>query len=516
MHIPSHSKHPYPYPTIPVSKTSGSSPVLHPKTAHLQFPIPHHLHCNVQALNQSYPALTHVHKKQATEPILPHEQLSTLSSFRHPNTGQHNRAATDPQHPPPLPPCSGSPNANGNARPHTPPNVLRRKTAPRAQVPVSVHDKDPVEGGQQEYRAVLLSVISDSAQNMTGVGVGGGGGAVKGGRTPDIFYTSSPFGAGMPPRSRAATPQVNSRGASPAPFPTQDPEVEQEVPSCDTGCLLSLGAFKDSGVYRYTDSAYEEAKDKNDDEKGVKIPIQWTGGLPPPPAKERPPNPEHMSSVPMLPGGWQSTPETEHPPPPVPERLDMEVHDVDVDVHVASPEVMRNEEAGQRRSEAALVGVIPSAPSSPAPIASPSPALPSSPHTDNKACQVSGVSSGQGWVLINVEGKSVPTSPVSPAKEPSSSSSSSDLHDTNPLHKDASMSPAAKAIVIIDTVGQKEKDKDKDTPQSNSQVKQFLSLSQKPGEEEKERERKGSIRDRLRRLGTPEVKRNEDNRRSFD
>ncbi|KAK7056509.1 hypothetical protein VNI00_003065 [Paramarasmius palmivorus] len=468
------------------------------------------------------PALTHAHKKQATEPIPPHEQLSAPSSFRHPNTGQHNRAVTDPQHPPPLPPRSGSPNANANARPHTPPNVLRRKAAPRAQVPVSVHDEDPVEGGQQEYRAVLPSVISDSAQNMTGVGVGGGGGAVEGGRTPDVFYTSSPFGAGTPPRSRAATPQAASRGASPAPFPTQaqDPEPEQDVPSRDTGRLLSPGAFKDSGVYRYTDSAYEEAKDENDDEEGVKIPIQWTGGLPPPPAEERPPNPERMSSVPMLPGGWQSTPETEHPPPPAPERRDTEVHDVDV--RVASPEVMRNEEAGQRQSEAALVGVIPSAPSSPAPIASPSPALPSSPHTDNKARQVSGASSGQGWVLVNVEGKSTPTSPVSPAKEPSSSSSGSgsDPHDTNPLHKptsqNASMSPAAKAIVIIDAVGQKEKDKDKDTPRSNSRVKRFLSLSRKPGEEEKERERKGSIRDRLRRLGTPEVKRNEDNRRSFD
>ncbi|ESK87567.1 hypothetical protein Moror_1970 [Moniliophthora roreri MCA 2997] len=481
------------------------------------------------------PEPTVAHRRQMTEPlqVLPHSQLSLQQG--------HHRAATDQR--PQTPQRPHTPNAPSplSPRSQTPPSVLR-KAAPRAQVPISVHDEVDGEGmgmGEGEYRAVLPSVISEGVQDMTGVGVGVG-------RTPDVFYEAQPFAGAMTfplavshPIPRTPTPQSQSRGASPVPIqahsrgPSPSPYPEPQGPEEDlnhreTGTLLSPGTFK------ATDSSIRSSAFSDGDPETRTIPIEWTGVSSPTSPR---PETNRMSSVPKLPGGWRSTPtdekdsgiEVEESP-----GTKTPVHDANI--RVANPEIT---EQGRVKSEVGEMGVIP-VPGTPPPLPvrqeivappHPPPVHPSrierSEDKDKGKERNTSASSGQGWVLVNV-GSPAPlsssTSPV-PQGEPSSSSSAeTDPHDTNVLKKpmsgNASMSPAAKAIVIIDAVDAKKDKKTQDV--SKGKVKRFFSLSraQRDSDGVKERARSKSsagLSERLKRLGTPEVTRREGgDRRSFD
>ncbi|KAL0580305.1 hypothetical protein V5O48_001722 [Marasmius crinis-equi] len=468
------------------------------------------------------------HKRLATDPLPPHDTIPVS-----PVRGVHHRAVT-------AEPRAGSHSPRtGTPPPHSPAssgsNVLR-KAAPRAQIPVSVHDGDLPDG--MEYRTILPSVVPEGVPNMTGVGA-----------TPDVFYATSPFGSaenGPPTPSNqppSGTPPHHSPTRTPPlahspPYttsPTSNTENTENAPSTpgdehgdpsnrDTGNslsgpLLSPGAFRDSAFSSSTEMSKE-------------IPIKWTGGLETLVAGDNDPRPgaERMSSAgPMLPGGWQATPieEEEKEIPPRSSTPENEMPDLKQDVRVASPEISEPTGQGIRSSEAALMGVIPN--EAPPPV----PPLNTDDAKEKQRTESSG--SGQGWVLVNVEGKNQPTSPLAESSkhegQESESSAATDPKEVNgqannPVSHNASMSPAAKAIVIIDAVDAKSKPKKE--PPSTSRVRRFFSLSRKDspkiGENPSQDPGTGSTRvrsrsglgQRLRRIGTPEATRNEDNRRSFD
>ncbi|KAG7099385.1 hypothetical protein E1B28_001240 [Marasmius oreades] len=483
---------------------------------------------------------TNSHKKLVTEPLLETIPLS-------PSQAPHQRAMTDQPNCGDLSPWTATPPS-----PHSPsPSVsnLLRKAAPRAQVPVSVHDGDPPNG--TEYRAVLPSVIPEGVPDMTGIGT-----------TPDVLYSTSPFGVAevekqpsslhhriqtpplhsppkTPPLATSPSPTHTSspsRNASPSSPPDHEregnlnPDPEHNL----DGPLLSPGTFRDSAFSSSTEMSKE-------------IPIKWTGrdlealntG------DKRPSQPDRMSSVgPILPGGWQPSPVEEKemtPRSPEPEIKDTEEHlELKQNVRVASPEFNDPPEQQLRRSEAAWMGVI-------SPNDQPAlPPLESDISRGKQRQESSGSSTGQGWVLVNVEGKGSAISPTTETSKdavgvsPGSQSSSSPYipgpevdggHVKQPTSANASMSPAAKTIVIIDAVDGKKSKQTKESP-SASRVRRFFSLSRKDspklaeklaqngpsssGTETVRNRSRSAFGQRLRRIGTPEATRNEENRRSFD
>ncbi|KAF9270389.1 hypothetical protein L218DRAFT_1071827 [Marasmius fiardii PR-910] len=494
------------------------------------------------------PVATNSHKRLVTEPAL--HNTSPLSQSRI----HHHRATTDP------PNCDVSSPRTATPPPHSPlpsvSNVLR-KAAPRAQVPVSVHDGDAPDG--MEYRAVLPSVIPEGAANMTGVGA-----------TPDVFYSTSPVRMAEAekqpvfPQQKTGTPPFHSPPMTPPLISTPPPapaspsssnaspsNVSPSTPSDHErdelfnrnagrsldGPLLSPGAFRDSAFSSSTEMSKE-------------IPIKWTGlDLDVPSIGEkRPAKADRMSSVgPILPGGWQPSPVEEEKeivfPSPEPGIKAGTEHSLNVDlkqnVRVASPEITDPPEQQLRQSEAASMGMI--FPSEPPAV----PPLNTDLSKDKQHQESSSSSSGQGWVLINVEGKDSAVSP-GPAKEiskdvgaspgaqssPSPGPKTANGHIKQPTSENASMSPAAKAIVIIDAVDGKKSKQKKESSPSTSRVRRFFSLSRKdspkPGEKlaqdcsssdgtetVRARSRSG-LGQRLRQIGTPEATRNEQNRRSFD
>ncbi|KAJ8084201.1 hypothetical protein PM082_002968 [Marasmius tenuissimus] len=473
------------------------------------------------------------HKRMATEPAPLHDTIPTTP------VRVHHRAVTDDAK------GGGHSSRNGTPPPHSPAsstgNVLR-KPAPRAQVPVSVYDGDVPDS--TEYRAVLPSVISEGIPNMTGVGA-----------TPDVFYSTSPFGTDESrPTAAPIQPQLQGSPLHQSPVqtspsrvntPPQTPphaaasessasaaEQEQErdgpssrdpVPSL-SGPLLSPGAFRDSAFSSSTEMSKE-------------IPIKWTGEdaetFAAGDTRLKPTADRLSSAGPMLPGGWQATPveEDKQMPPQSPSATDNGEHmpDLKQNVRVASPEIT-DPDQGIRQSEAALMGVIPNEAPPPVPPLNTEVAKPREESTAS--------GSGQGWVLVNVEGKHSATGAATDSSEPqhgnqgsesSASTNPSPQQTTKPTSENASMSPAAKAIVIIDAVDAKSKPK-KDPP-STSRVRRFFSLSRKDSPKladklaqepnasnasgPRTRSRSG-FGQRLRRIGTPEATRNEDNRRSFD
>ncbi|PBK76984.1 hypothetical protein ARMSODRAFT_948852 [Armillaria solidipes] len=408
-------------------------------------------------------------RKLATEPSAIPRSPSPL----------HHRALTDSPYRPhggsPLnhyPPPASSPVSPG------PSNALR-KPAPRAQVPVSVHDDAEGEG----YRANLPSTVPSSVENMTGVG------ALT---TPGVFYSTPPFQAETSPR---ISPAASGYPTSP---PISDPILRSNTPphvsalpqtrdlsphletqadtvvksnsssAAGTPPLLSPGVFRDSAFSSNTEISTE-------------VPIKWTGKILDAMAAETMTPP---STSPKIPGGWQTTPIEEKDEMASITSGVMHEHSIpqeqpiqDVLHRVASP-VFSEPDEELRKSEAGMLGCM-------------SPSLTVSPKGQEKDSK----SGKQGWVLVNVEGGS--------ASSPMAAQTDRQLDETGsqgprhvaqqgsnadgmtlPISGQPTTSPAAKAIAMIDAVEAKHKHKTTSgkgdiASESPSRIKRFFSLSRK-------------------------------------
>ncbi|KAJ6519529.1 hypothetical protein C8R45DRAFT_918531 [Mycena sanguinolenta] len=360
----------------------------------------------------------------------------------------HRRLASEPNVPTPLSPsharaATDSPTGSGGSRRLSNSNILR-KAAPRAQVPLSVHDTDPPAINEHGYRANLPSVVPEDQPNLTGVGASG--------RTPDVFYATSPFhrnqeaeapfplilpvGDPSQPDSYEASPpdhaspsEVPSRSPSRSPHPAHTPPLERPDSGEESNFsgpgtppqLLSPGAFRDS--------AFSSASTSMDD---IPIPIKWTGE-------------ERESLGPQFPGGWQPTPIDEKPedmggfeeaenPIFEEEQEALPTPDVQNVAHrVSSPELQEGD-LELRKSEAGLVGLIAA--------------------TENQE-----PSEGKGWVVVDVEGKGTDIAAAPVAKdtlvaspEPQSPASPSMGGTASPPPH-----PVAKAIAAVDAMEAKNK-----------------------------------------------------------
>lgn len=449
---------------------------------------------------------------------------------------QHRKHATEPAS---LP-------SNRTEQP-TPQAHLLRKPAPRAQIPISaVHDTEiqDHEPSPPVHRANLPSTISSGIENMTGVGAIG--------NPPAVLYSPSPYDVGnrMLPlgtestfsKPRNETPSQRSRphlqptfdqvktlplavpGSLPSSphrkSPIQDDSESYELSrSLPAQPLLSPGAFRDSAF-------------SGNSEKSCETPIKWPGpanaslnqdtALRSKQTQDR----QHFNG-PILPGGWQPTPIDEKLEEDATRKFatvsktadDTRIHETGS--RVESPEVILPD-ATLRQSEAALVGMTATNNSMPPVV--------HREKTPKKESQNSvGGTSGQGWVLVNVEGGSpmsqfqpnTPRTPYSPSGLPS------DMHGINPVV------PNAKAIVIMDAVNSKHKksrsaSNNKAVSEGVGSVRRFFSLnkknSKKTVEESDKRKRndeesqvtenttalRSTLRGKLRLIGTSEASRKED------
>jgi len=202
------------------------------------------------------------------------------------------------------------------------------------------------------------------------------------------------------------------------------------------------------------------------------------------------------SPAPVLPGGWVKTPDDEEREPnslhahsgnaaqqAAGEGVNIQqgrspqrsLHDVDA--RVRSPELVHDHDNAQRKSEAGLVGVIPPPSQTP-----PSPAVASSPTKDTSGKDGAPLGSptksrgakGNGWVLVNVEGKSTPED--SNTQQNAAPKENTSVGPKN-VREGASMSPAAKAIVMIDAKEAKEAKEAKAKAKSGSGLRRLLSFS---------------------------------------
>lgn len=422
-------------------------------------------------------------------------------------TSLHRRVATAPQH---LLPPSSSPyhtrattETNGfptsfpaPLSPLAVPGIGMRKPAPRAQVPVSVdfdvHDDDE----RDHYRTSLASAVPSSCENMTGVGTLNRNKFISkaiylpnSGEPPEPKCDNeatvhSPSERHMNNRSRSPSPHrrvsamrpVSTRSKTPPLLTSnsRDPRTPSPPPSGSLGMpraqdfvLGENSTLLSPGMFRIRDSAF--SANSVDTMGSCDVPIRWTG-LGKPEGIENieeeqevfteEPRPHPVLHTPMLPGGWSTTPEEEandssktdeatvrpehgrHP--------DRSLHDVDV--RVASPELVHD--GAVRKSEAGMIGMI--APRSPPPsIPIPSADSPgrskggsSAPASPTKTGSRSG--SGNGWVLVNVEGKDHANG-HSPSPLASPTIPNQDrVRKVSHVNEKAAMSTAGKAIVVID------------------------------------------------------------------
>lgn len=456
--------------------------------------------------------------------------------------------------------------------PHSPSGGILRKPAPRAQVPVSVNLDAPMDTepspDQEQFRAVLPSVVSSDAENMTGVGAVARGGG-QSAHTPDVIYTTaeqnyvslpapsgpmttskrsrspSPPTARSPPRpvsTRAKTPPLLttlSRPSSAAvPRNSSSPVPQPDQPTSgktSTLPLLSAGVFT-SDLIR--DSAFSSATGETDTSR--EIPIKWTGGFDPEAAsstgkvdRSAGSKLKHVSVEPRLPGAWSATPDEEkteeatigktvdivteiaegepgkalNPQETTSERL---LHDVDA--RIASPELVLNASEGIRKSEAGDIGMMTTPPA----------------RGNEPQCPVKREGGGAGWVLVNVEGKPRPEGEVqssdrSPvhSRDTSKTLKAADL-STPKSQAPATLSPIAKSIIVTDAKGTNlavDKAKNAVPDARPSGIKRLLSFS-KRGETYQEpaaefmtqsggtagtQWKASRLRDRLKRKGLPEV-----------
>lgn len=416
---------------------------------------------------------------------------------------------------------------------------MLQKPAPRAQIPISVNLDAPLEMDPQEqeqFRVQLPSVVSSGNENMTGVGAVARGGRDPG-YTPDLLYATSSEGGdyvGPPPvpmpvpggpispyaqrsptptnghlvrpvSTRMKTPPLLttlSRPGSPAvrslhspTTPTQTSIGVDQIPTPKTPTLpqelLSPGVFannliRDSTATNVTDASQE-------------IPIKWTGaGEAEGSQPQRPEGPEfrRLSGGPNLPGAWSPVDERDETAT-LGQEVDIETdkghgtqaqevsliqeklpeHPLhDVDARVASPELVGAGVDGARKSEAGLIGVMSAASSSP-------------PQEEERS-QKKGTTiqpqspapglrepSGDGWVLVNVAREGEVQSPVTqsrnvPGAKPPKSTPASP----------ATVSPAAKSIVIKDSKPKADAMGPSGVSSRPSGLKRLLSLSKRSDE----------------------------------
>ncbi|KAF9068058.1 hypothetical protein BDP27DRAFT_1327876 [Rhodocollybia butyracea] len=429
-----------------------------------------------------------------------HRRISTepTGSSSHLPPSYHGRAATD------VGRVSSQYLHGSGSSGSLPPSPGLRKAAPRAQVPVSVHDTDELPE-PASYRADLPSAVPEGVE---GAGI-----------SPDVFYSTSPFGdtsavplplspsANAPPASRGTPPLQQSHTSTlesthedmdVAPG-TPEPHLEDE--------LLSPGVFKDSGIYR--DSAFSSNSEFSTD-----IPIKWTGAQR---ESQHLKQDRHISEGPKFPGGWEPTPVEEK------EEDDVVTAGIDIhldqtadneqpmhDVRVASPEIIApgNE---IRKSEVGLVGLTDPS--------TPPPSLPTTPDPRGKEREGSGV----GWVLVSIDGKNgeapAPVSATSPSSEITTPPTALASNSTE-IPAETTTSPSTKkTVVLVDNAEAKKGTKLKKDP---SRLQRLLSITRRDPPKTVDESPVQEKRPRMRSLrsnrgrGTPEAKRNENGRRSFD
>lgn len=378
----------------------------------------------------------------------------------------------------------------------------------------------------EQFRAVLPSVISSNVENMTGVGA-----VPRSGRehehAPHVTYAAVPARDYMtygpqPPSpggpmaeatsSRSSSPPNRGSSARPVSDRTKTPPLlttlsrpsspvvshvthSHQAPSSGahsnsarvrntpTPPLLGPGVF---GGNLIRDSVFSSATSGT--ETSQEIPIQWTGGL----------NSEAIgsnsiverlersklrrrSTGPQLPGAWADTLEEEktETATTVGKEVDIETEKGerplhDVDARVDSPELVINEVDSTRKSEAGLIGIMTSVRSQ----SSPQSSLPMQ-HAPAKR-----VGNGNGWVLVNVEGKQRPDGDTQPSTR--SSDLSRPLGSGTPSSPRAmTLPPAARTVVIAEAKEGKlvKKSKSKGDSMSSGQrpsgLKRLLSFSKR-------------------------------------
>jgi hypothetical protein len=420
------------------------------------------------------------HRRFATAPAgitppFPHMQQHS------PAASPHARAATDNT------PHIFSPQLQDP--PNHQPGKFLRKPMPGAQVVIESTESpnQAPDKKQKQEKTTLPSTVPSGVENMTGVGTFG---HVE--REPDLIYET---GNSSPTTDISRVHRKTSRSPSPPKHGSprmvlipqaQSPKGQFEDGKVPSSPLLDAGVF-DVGS-ECLDSGLSTAEE---DVKSCEIPITWTGAgndetrdvvkdLTPKQESAKPLISERISIGPMLPGGWNPVEDQHYTEGVSTERDETDattpVHEVDA--HIASPEVMHPDDK-ERKSQTGLVGFIPSQDSLPLPT-----------HDKNKNNAPLGGTegdSGQGWVMVSVEGK-VPTqsksSDSAQSLKTAANIASSPQTNDRPLTppKQSSMSPAAKAIVIIDAIeANKTKAKSKDSrlskPTSPSGFRRFFSIT---------------------------------------
>lgn len=456
----------------------------------------------------------------------------------------HRRAATGPQHPPHgLPSSQTSPHhvrsatesivlppLATNLPPRAVPGNQMRKPAPRAQVPVSVDfdAQDDEEHGR--IRTSLASAVPSSCENMTGIGS-----MARNRFTSNLIYTATPgpilesdhpnedtaYPSPPPerhhrrPRSRSPSSQhrvsalrpVSTRSKTPpllrSHSPPRDPRTPSPTPASHDVSMNEGPPLLSPGMFRMRDSAYSANTIDTDISSGV--PFKWPGlgrpdGIENIEEVHEEPCEEPMPRLPVLPGAWAMSPEEERPE--VLSRIteasmaderglhlehrrspDKSLHDIDA--RIASPELVSDQAV--RKSEAGLIGMISPPRPPPPPIHPPSRESlykrKASSSTDPPASPIKSGSrsgSGNGWVLVNVEGKEHMTASMStPVGSPTSPTQveRGGKRTTSAAAERASMSAAAKAIAVIDAQDTKAKKRQSST---GSGLRRLLSIS-RPG-----------------------------------
>ncbi|KAH7915372.1 hypothetical protein BJ138DRAFT_1141965 [Hygrophoropsis aurantiaca] len=442
-----------------------------------------------------------------------------------------------------LPPIVTNPSFSNSQG--IPPTMLR-KPAPRAQVPVSVDFDAQEDEDHGQFRTSLASAVPSSVENMTGIGTLArskltstliytapsryqgeplDGDAYQSDIAEEVQSLSPSHrgSAARPVSTRSKTPPLltshtprDSRAPLPPVVAGSRASYALDLPSDTEHPLLSPGMF---GV---RDSVF--SSNSVGTEGTCEVPIKWTGmieNIEEVSEEQTDIQEHHTLPNPVLPGGWAMTPEDERREPrSISPRLNAEKarensepHDRhmyleqtrspqrslhEIEARVASPELVTDQDT-MRKSEAGLIGVM----SPPKPFASPpsppatrpssrdtanNPTKPRtmSPNSSTQATKTTRNGSGNGWVLVNVEGKHT-------AEDQHGVPSSSLIATpTSPTHRDrglrsntgesSSMSHAAKAIAIIDAK-EARMAKDKGKP---SGLRRLLSLSRpSKGPEEK-------------------------------
>ena len=413
-----------------------------------------------------------------------------------PHSPSHRKFATEPDlvHLPPSPSAkidfddhrlieSRSSSSAG------PSNTLR-KHIPRAQ---PSNQRMPDKLYDVGVRAILPSTISSDVENMTGVGAGIGrfsprvcypspyGGMDAAGKpiSPDL-----PVSTHAPPRSRSITPShqpysllhpVSTHSKTPELLGSHSPSPSLSSPHGDaisntpssalpgsgreTPPLLGPGAFRDSAFSSSSQATYYgpiKAHDLNAERDQEDI------------ERSRPFVEKRSSSMGViLPGGWQPSPVEEEPEVDIgmdgaqspADDSDRErgpetpVHEVGS--RVSSPELNRPD-SKLRKSEAAVVGMI----------VNPLPPPPRLGQDKRKDSSSSGT--GQGWVLVNVDGM-VPPSPVEKSVTRDTGAISRSLEPPSPTSANwngldksrVARSHEAQALVVIDAMNVSKKSKSK-------------------------------------------------------